>query len=145
MTVLRAPALVDASRRGGAVIGDACAKAASGEPDDIRVDRDLDHGVAGAVVWLARADGEYVGQCPLPEAGGKLVQPLPLAGDPGAGAEGVVDGASGVADGYVHVPPVVVAHTGEVAALGAADLGKLADVELAVVAAGGSHRDPCLE
>jgi hypothetical protein len=49
----------------------------------------------------------------------------------------VVDGAGGVADGGVDVPPVVVVHQGEVAALGAEDLGELADVELAGVGAGG--------
>jgi hypothetical protein len=57
-----------------------------------------------------------------------------LARDPGAGAERVIDGAGGVFDGGVHVPPVLVVHQSEVAALGAADLGERADVELAVVA-----------
>jgi len=60
-------------------------EAAFGDPDDVGVERDLDGGVAGAVVWLAGADGEHAGQGLLPGAGGELAQP-PLARDPGAGA-----------------------------------------------------------
>jgi hypothetical protein len=112
-------------------------EAARGEPDDVGVDRDLDDGMAGPVVWPAGAGGEHAGQGLLPGAGGELVQALPLARDPGAAAEGVVDGAGGLADGSVHVPPVVLVHQGEVAALRVEDLGELADVELACVAAGG--------
>ena len=43
----------------------------------------------------------------------------------------------GVADGVAHLPPLVVVQLGEVAALGAEDLGERADVELAGVGAGG--------
>src|SRR5262249_33315205 len=60
-----------------------------------------------------------------------------LARDPGAGAQGAVDGAGGVTDGGVHAQPVVLVGQGEVAALGAEDLGELADVELPGGAAGG--------
>jgi len=112
-------------------------EAAPGEPDDVGVDRDLDGRVAGVVVWPARGDGEHCAQGLLPGAGGELAQPPLLAGDPGACAERVVDGAGGVFDGGVHVPPVLVVHRGEMVAVGAADLGEGADVELPVVAAGG--------
>jgi hypothetical protein len=47
-------------------------EAARGEPHDVGVDRDLDGGVAGAVVWPARGDGEHVGQGLVPGAGGEL-------------------------------------------------------------------------
>jgi hypothetical protein len=47
-------------------------EAAGGEPDDIGVDRDLDGGVAGALVWPTGAGGEDVGQGLLPGAGGEL-------------------------------------------------------------------------
>src|SRR5262245_58877504 len=110
-----------ASRR-GAVAGGMRPEAARGEPDDVGVDRDLDDGVAWAVAWPARADGENAGQGLLPGAGGELAQAPPLAGDPGAGAQGVVDGAGGAADSRVDLPPVVVVHQGEVTALRAEDL-----------------------
>src|SRR5690348_13840977 len=42
----------------GAVAGAVCLEAACGEPDDVGVDRDLDDGVAGAVVLPARAGAE---------------------------------------------------------------------------------------
>jgi hypothetical protein len=60
-------------------------QAACGEPDDVGVYRDLDDGVAGAVVWLAGPAAEHVGQGLIPGAGGELLQALPLARDPGAG------------------------------------------------------------
>jgi hypothetical protein len=63
------------------------------------------------------------------------VQALPLARGPGSGAQGPVDGAGGVADGGLDALPRVVVQVGEVAALGAEDLGELADVELAGVGA----------
>ena len=108
-----------------------------GQPDGAGVDRDLDDGVAGVVVWPAGADGEDVGQGLVPGAGGELAQPPPLAGHPGVGAQRLLDGAGGVFDSGVHVPPVVVVDQGEVAALGADDLREGADVELPVVGAGG--------
>jgi hypothetical protein len=111
---------------------------ACGEPDNVGVYRDLDDGMAGAIVWPARAGAEHVGQGLSPGAGGELAQAPPLARDPGVGAQGTVDGAGGPADGGVHVQPVVVVQLGEVAALGSEDLGELADVELAVVGAGGA-------
>ena len=43
--------------------------------------------------------------------------------DPDARAQGLVDGAGGVADGGLDVLPLVVAQLGEVAALGAKDPG----------------------
>jgi hypothetical protein len=58
--------------------------------------------MAGAVVWLAGAGGEHAGQGLLPGAGGELAHPLPLARDPGASAQRLVDGAGGVADGEVY-------------------------------------------
>jgi len=70
-------------------------EAICGEPDDVGVDRDLDDGVAGAVVWPAGADGEHAGQGLMPGAGGEPAQPVLLARDPGAGAQGLVDGAGG--------------------------------------------------
>ena len=76
----------------GAVLPeDAC-----GEPGDVGVYRDLDDGVGGAVVCPARAAAEHPGEGPGPGAGGELVQPLPLARDPGAAAQGLVNGAGGV-------------------------------------------------
>ena len=48
-----------------------------------------------------------------------------------------MDGAGGVADGDVRKLPRVVAQLGEVVALRAEDLGKLADVELPGMTAGG--------
>jgi hypothetical protein len=114
-----------------------CAEAAFGEPDDVGVDRDLDGGVGGAVVWPAGADGQRVGQGLLPGAGGELVQAPPLPGDPGAAAQGMADGAGGAADGGVNLVPVMLMDQSEVAALGAEDLGERADVELAIVGAGG--------
>ena len=69
---------------------------ARGEPDDVGVYRDLDDGVGGAVVCPARAAAEHPGEGPGPGAGGELVQPLPLARDPGAAAQGLVNGAGGV-------------------------------------------------
>ena len=77
-------------------------EAARGEPDDVGVDRDLDSGMGGAVVFPAGAAAEDVGQGLLPGAGGKLAQPLPLVRDPGARAQRLVDGAGGIADGGVH-------------------------------------------
>jgi hypothetical protein len=76
----------------GAVLPeDAC-----GEPGDVGVYRDLDDGVGGAVVCPARAAAEHPGEGPGPGAGGELVQPLPLARDPGAAAQGLVNSAGGV-------------------------------------------------
>jgi len=49
----------------------------------------------------------------------------------------LVDGAGGVADSGIDLPPRVVVQLGEVAALRAGDLGETADVELAGVGAGG--------
>jgi hypothetical protein len=96
MTALRGPALAGASRR-DAVTGAARAKAARGEPDDVGVDRDVDGGVIGVVVGPAGTGGEHGGQGVLPGAWGELVQPVLLARDPGAGADGLEDGAGGVA------------------------------------------------
>ena len=48
--------------------------------------RDLDDGLAGAVVWSAGLAAEHVGQGLIPGAGGELLQALPLARDPDAGA-----------------------------------------------------------
>jgi hypothetical protein len=112
-------------------------EAAGGEPDDVGVYRDLDGSVAGAVVCPAGADGERAGRGLLPDSAGELAQPLLLARDPGAAAEGLVEDAGGVADGGVHVLPRVASQLGEMAALRAEDLGQLADVELPGVAAGG--------
>ena len=117
----------------GAVLPeDAC-----GEPGDVGVYRDLDDGVGGAVVCPARAATEHLGEGPGPGAGGELVQPLPLARDPGAAAQGLVDGVGGVADGGLDVLPGVVVQLSVVAALRLEDLGELADVELGGVGAGG--------
>jgi len=69
--------------------------------------------------------------------GGELLQALRLARDPDAGAQRLVDGAGGVADGGLGFVPLVVAQLSEVAALRAEDLGERADVELAGVGAGG--------
>ena len=121
-----------ASRRGAVF-----PEAARGEPDDIGVYGDLDGGVAGAVVWPARSAAEHVGQGLFPGAGGELVQALPLARDPGAAAQGLVDGAGGGADGGLDVLPRVAVQLGEVAALRLEDLWERADVELGGVGAGG--------
>ena len=43
----------------GAVAGAVLPEAVRGEPDDVGVDRDLDDGVAGAVVWPAGAAAEH--------------------------------------------------------------------------------------
>ena len=80
--------LAGASRRGAVL-----PEAARGEPDDVGVYRDLDGGAGGAVVWPAGAAAEHAGQGLFPGAGGELAQALPLARDPGAAAEGLVDGA----------------------------------------------------
>jgi len=45
------------------------------------------------------------------------VKALPLARDPDAGAQRLVDGAGGVADGGLGFVPLVVAQLSEVAAL----------------------------
>jgi hypothetical protein len=120
----------------GAVLPeDAC-----GEPGDVGVYRDLDDGVGGAVVCPARAAAEHPGEGPGPGAGGELVQPLPLARDPGAAAQGLVDGVGGVADGGLDVLPGVVVQLSVVAALRLEDLGEPADVELGGVGAGGRAR-----
>ena len=124
--------LAGASRRGAVL-----PEAARGEPHDVGVYRDLDGGAGGAVVWPAGAAAEHAGQGLFPGAGGELAQALPLAGDPGAIAQGLVDGAGGGGDGGLDVLPRVVVQLGEVAALGAEDLRERADVELAGVGAGG--------
>jgi hypothetical protein len=97
-------------------------EAACGEPDDLGVYRDLDDGAAWVVV-LAAVVAVHAGQGLIPGAGGELLHALPLARDPGAVAHGLVDGAGGGADGGLDVLPRVVAQLGEVAALGAEDLG----------------------
>jgi hypothetical protein len=112
-------------------------EAACGEPDGVGVYRDLDDGLAGVVVWPAGAAAEHAGQGLIPGAGGELLQALPLARDPGAAAQRVVDGARGGADGGLDMLPRVVVQLGEVAALGAEDLRERADVELGGVGAGG--------
>lgn len=117
--------------------GAVLAEAACGEPDDVGVDRDLDRGVAGVVVVLAGAGAEDAGQGLLPGARGELLQALPLARDPGVGAQGLADSAGGGADGCLDLVPLVVVQLGEVAALRAEDLGERADVVLAGVGAGG--------
>ena len=61
--------------------------------------------------------------------GGEQAQPPLLPRDPGAAAQGLVDGAGDGGDGDVHELLPVVAQQGEVAALRAEDLGELADVE----------------
>ena len=121
--------LAGASRRGAVL-----PEAARGEPHDVGVYRDLDGGAGGAVVWPA---AEHAGQGLFPGAGGELAQALPLARDPGAAAEGLVDGLGGGADGGLDVLPRVVVQLGEVAALRLEDLGERADVELGGVGAGG--------
>src|SRR6185437_15889301 len=83
--------LAGASRRGAVL-----PEAARGEPHDVGVYRDLDGGAGGAVVWPA---AEHAGQGLFPGAGGELAQALPLARDPGAAAEGLVDSLGGGADG----------------------------------------------
>jgi hypothetical protein len=112
-------------------------QAVCGEPEDVGVYRDLDGGVARAVIWPAGAGAEHVGEGLIPGAEGELAQAPPLARDPDAAAEGLVDGLGGSTDGGVDLLPGVVAQLGEVAALGAEDLGERADVELAGVGAGG--------
>jgi hypothetical protein len=112
-------------------------EAACGEPDGVGVYRDLDDGLAGVVVWPAGPAAEHAGQGLIPGAGGELLQALPLARDPGAAAQRVVDGARGGADGGLDVRPRVVVQLGEVAALGAEDLRERADVELGGGGAGG--------
>src|SRR6185437_9076306 len=124
---------VRTQRVAGAVLPeDAC-----GEPDDVGVYRDLDDGVGGAVVCPARAAAEHPGEGPGPGAGGELAQALALARDPGAAAQGLVNGADGVADGGLDVLPGVVVQLSVVAALRLEDLGEGADVELAGVGACG--------
>jgi hypothetical protein len=130
------PPLAGVSDR-GAVAGAARPEAACGEPDDVGVDRDLDDGAAGAVVLPAWAAAEHAGQGPLPGAGGELAHPPLLARDPGAAAQGVADGAGGVADRVPQPPRMVLLGEVAVAALGAENLGEGADVELRGVAAGG--------
>src|SRR5712691_2637871 len=127
--------LAGASGR-GAVAGAVLPEAARGEPDDVRVDRDLNDGMAGPGVWPARTGAEHPGQGLVPGAGGELVHALPLAGDPGSAAQGLVDGAGGGADGGLDFLLLVLAQLGEVAALRLEDLGEPADVELAGVGAG---------
>ena len=92
--------------------------AACGEPDDVGVYADLDDGLAGVVVLAAGAAAEYAGQGLIPGAGGELLQALLLARDPGAVAQGLVDGVGGGADGGLDVLPRVVVQLREVAALG---------------------------
>ena len=94
-------------------------QAACGEPDDVGVYGDLDDWVAAAVVLLAAAGAEHAGQGLVPGAGGELLQAVPLARDPGAAAQGLVDGAGSGADGGVDVLPRVMVQLGEVAALSA--------------------------
>ena len=129
-------AVAAASHR-GAVAGAAPPEAACGEPDDVGIDRDLDDGMARVVVLPPGSGGEHAGQGLLPGAAGELVHPPLLAGDPGAGAQGVVDGAGGVADRVPQLPRMVQLGEVAVAALGAENLREGANVELAVVAAGG--------
>ena len=121
----------------GAVAGAVLAEAARGEPDDVGVYRDFNDGVAGAVICPAGAAVEHAGQGLIPGAGGELAQALPLARDPDAVAQGLVDGLGGVTGGGVDFMPRVAVQLGEVAALRLEDLGELADVELAGVGAGG--------
>jgi hypothetical protein len=121
----------------GAVAGAGRPEAACGEPYDIGVDRDLDDGMAGAVVLPAGAAAEHAGQGLLPVAGGELAHPPLLARDPNAAAQGVVDGAGGVADRVPQLPRAVQPGEVAVAALGAENLWEGADVELPGVAAGG--------
>ena len=118
-------------------------EAACGEPDDVGADRDLSDWAAGAVVWPTGAGAERAGQGVVPGAGGELTQALPLGWDPGAGAQDLVDGTGGVADGGLDALPPVVVQLGKVAALRAEDLGELGDVELAGVgASGGAGPEP---
>lgn len=65
---------------------------------------------------LAGADAEHVGQGLIPRAKGDVAQARPLARDPGASAQGLVDGAGSVADGGLDFLPLVVVQLGEVAA-----------------------------
>src|ERR1700760_2657792 len=53
----------------------------------------------------AGAAAEHAGQGLFPGAGGELAEALPLARDPGAAAEGLVDGLGGGADGGLDVLP----------------------------------------
>jgi hypothetical protein len=121
--------LAGASGR-GAVAGVVRPEAARGEPDDVGVDRDLDDGVAVVLPAAAGAGGEGAGQGLVPGAGGELAHALPLAGDLGSAAQGLVYGVGG-ADGGLGFVLLVVVQLGEVAALGAEDLRERADVELA--------------
>src|SRR5262249_61825587 len=82
-------------------------EAACGEPDDVGVDRDLDGGVAGAVVLPAWADAENAGQVLLSGAGGELAHPPLLARGSGAAAQGVAGGAGGGGERGPQLPRVV--------------------------------------
>ena len=92
--------------------------------------------LAGVVVLAAGAAAGYAGQGLIPGAGVGPLQALPLAGDPGAVAQGLVDGVGGGADGGLDVLPRVVVQRREVAAPGAEDLRERADVEPGVGAGG---------
>ena len=81
------------------------------------------------MIWPAGAGAEHAGQGLLPGAGGELVQALLLDRDPGASAQGLVDGAGGLADGDVNLLPWVRSWARVTALRG--DLRELADVELA--------------
>src|SRR5262249_1428234 len=119
-------------------------EAACGEPDDVGVDRDLDGGVAGAVVLPAGGAAANAGRGLRSGAGGELAHPPLLARDPGAAAQGVADGAGGGVDRVPQLPRMVQLGEVAVAALGAENLGEGADVELAGVAGGGGggHQTP---
>jgi len=95
-------------------------EAACGEPDDVGVYRDLNDGVTGAFVLPAGAAAERAGQGLIPGVGGEVVQALPLARDPDAGAQGLVDGAGGGADSGLDFLPLVMVQLSEVVALRAA-------------------------
>lgn len=82
--------------------GAVCPEAACGEPDDAGVNGDLNDGVA--VVWPGGAGAKRAGQGLVPDVGGDLAQALPLARDPDAAAQGLVDGAYGSADGGLDLP-----------------------------------------
>ena len=69
------------------------------EPDDVGVYRDLHGGAAGGVVLPVGAAPEHVGQGLVPGGGDEVPQAAPLAGDPGAVTQGLVDGGDGGADG----------------------------------------------
>ena len=109
-------------------------EAARGEPDDVGVDRDLDNGSLEPTSGRPALPLSTPARAWSQVAGGELAQALPLARDPGAVAEGLVDGLGGGADGGLDVLPWVVVQLGEVAALHLEDLGELADVELGGVA-----------